>query len=238
MKKRIEDYLVKLSDSDRKTLASYSDLCDGLNACLGNAYEIVVHSLGKGDRFILRIVNGEYSGRSVDDEHDQLSVQAVEQLDALRKQGDKPVLVNFSLGDGGDVIKSASIGILGDGAKLIGMICLNFHMNAPFSSIIETFSPPGFLSAINSVNHSNDERNYDSTIYETVRNAQASVINDPGIPSKFKRKEIIRLLSDMGVFNVKKGVSICAEVLGVTITTIYMHIRNLDTVNGKPSQDE
>ena len=233
MGKKLEDYLVKLNEADNKILLSYRALCECLGVSLGKAYEIVVHSLGVGDKFILKIVNGDYSGRSEEDEIDSLSVVLLEQLYALVKQGDPPVVVCFSTGENGSLVRSSSIGIIGSGRKLIGMICLNFYLDTPFSKIIENFALPGFLTAGNSQLHAYGNNGYDMTLYETINNAKNSVMNNPDIPSKLKRKEIIRILNEIGVFNVKKGVSTCAEMLGITITTIYMHIRHLDATTEK-----
>ena len=240
--KTIEDYLVKLSVADNYILSSYCSLCECLASYLGSTYEVVVHSLGIGDRFIRRIINNEYSGRTESDSLDRMSVTIVEQLYARIKQGDSPIIINFSTGGyypvndtnpfdvnsaANGTFRSASIGIVGSGKKLIGMLCLNFYLDAPFSKIIENYTLPGFLTATSVPFHASSN-SYDEYLYETIDSTKQTVMNNHDIPSKYKRKEIIRILNDIGVFNVKKGVMVCAEALGITITTIYMHIRNLD----------
>lgn len=227
MKNLITDYLVKLTETDRLILASYCTLCECLSTCLGSAYEIVVHSLGVGDRFIQEIVNGQYSGRSEEDGVDNSFIVATEQLCARIKHDDQPITVCFGTSKNGGMFKSASIGIVGSGKRLIGMMCLNFYLNTPFSEILESYALPRYLAANNSPYSAYENRGYDSILYDTIKNAKQSVMDDPDIPSKYKKKEIIRRLNEAGVFKIKNGVSICAEMLGVTITTIYMHIRKL-----------
>lgn len=231
-KKKAEDYLVKLDESDRKILSSYCTLCDCLGAYLGNAYEIVVHSLGIGDNFVRKFVNSK-SGRSVKDHEDISFVLAIEQLYARILNGDLPVIVYFGSGKTGeDMYKSTSIGIVGSENRLIGMLCINFQLNAPFMDIINSLALPNNLIAGHLfLNDQNDNHGYEATLYETIQNTKDLVMDNPEIPAKYKRKEIIRRLNEAGVFEIKNGVAICAEILGVTITTIYMHLRNIDESN-------
>ena len=73
-----------------------------------------------------------------------------------------------------------------------------------------------------------DSGRYDTAIKQEILKVKDTVMNDPEIPAKFKRKEIVRRLNDTGVFKVKNAIQICADTLDITIATIYMHIRNLD----------
>ena len=66
-------------------------------------------------------------------------------------------------------------------------------------------------------------------VEHTKFSVKDTVMNDSAIPAKFKRKEIVRRLNDSGIFKVKNAIQICADTLDITIATIYMHIRNLDT---------
>lgn len=233
MKKNTKDYLVKLNEADKQILSSYCTLCDCLTTYLGNAYEIVVHSLGKGDRYIQKIVNGNFSGRTESDGLNSAAIFPLEQLYAMVMNDDLPITVYFGTDKDGGLVKTASIGIVGSGKKLIGMICLNFHLNTPFSVIIESFALSRHFVASNSQYSAYDAQGFDAALCETIKNAQQVIMNDPDIPSKFKKKEIIRKLNEAGVFKIKNGVGMCAEMLGVTITTIYMHIRKLGLNNDK-----
>lgn len=233
-KRKAEDYFVELTDSDKQILSSYCTLCDCLSAYLGSAYEIVVHSLGVGDNFTQKIVNSK-SERSAKDTVDSSFVLAIEQLYARILNGDLPVIVYFGSGKTGtDMYKSTTIGIIGSENRLIGMLCINFQLNAPFMDIVSSLALPSNLVAGHLLqNNQNNNLGYEATLYETIQNTKDVVMNNPDIPPKFKRKEIIRRLYEARVFEIKNGVAICAEMLGVTITTIYMHIRNFDEANAQ-----
>ena len=228
LKKNAADYLVQLNKSDEQILESYCVLCECLTLSLGAAYEIVVHSLGINDQFILKIANGNHSGRSEADTLDNAVIVVLEQLYAMVKHNDTPVVICFSMGKDGNVYKSTTIGILGSRKKLIGILCLNLYFNTPLFEIVKSVALPNYLFTGSTSSTSHDDQGHDVYLYETIKNARQAVMDNSDIPSKFKKKEIIRNLNEMGIFNIKKGVSICAEILGVTISTIYLHIRNHD----------
>ena len=228
MRKPTKKIHVALTESDRALLSSYCTLSSCLGSFLGSAYEIVVHSFGEGDRFILKIINGGLSGRTVDDRMPDSVYSAIEQLDLRIKHGDPPIMISFSVGAEGKKFKSASIGIVGSQQHLIGMLCLNCCLDAPFYEIIRSFSLPSYLDTAALPLQVSDNNRYDAALNQTITRVRDSVMNDPDIPAKFKRKEIVHQLNEAGVFKVKNAIQICADTLGITIATIYMHIRNLD----------
>ena len=229
MRKPTKKIYVALTDSDRELLNSYCMFSSCLSTYLGDAYEIVVHSFGEGDRFILKIINGGLSGRTADDKIPDSAYIAVEQLELRVRHGDPPITVSFSVNPDGRKFKSASIGIVGSQKRLIGMLCINCCLDVPFSDIIRSFALPSYLDSASLPLQVSDSSRYDTALTQTITKVRDSVMNDPDIPAKFKRKEIVRQLNDSGVFKVKNAIQICAETLGITIATIYMHIRNLDT---------
>ena len=50
---------------DRVVIQSYVTLLDGLAAYLGNNYEFVLYSLEDMERSVVKIINGQYTGRDV-----------------------------------------------------------------------------------------------------------------------------------------------------------------------------
>ena len=218
-----------LADADRTILDSYCELASCLGTYLGSAYEIVVHSFGVGDPFTLRIVNSVMTGRTADSKIPETAFTAIEQLQIRLKHGDHPISTTFGVRPDGKKYKSASIGILGAEQRLIGMICFNYWLDIPFSEVIQSFALPSYLDTAILPLQMTDSGRYDTAIKQEILKVKDAVMNDPEIPAKFKRKEIVRRLNDAGVFKVKNAIQICAETLDITIATIYMHIRNLDS---------
>ncbi len=229
MRKSIDDYLVKLSDTDTLILESYESLCGCLNEYLGGGYEIVLHSLGSDDFFIKKIINGHYSDRTEGRALKDYPVKAIEHL-YEKLQNDQPVVsVYFSENSKGEIFKSSTIGIIGENNRIIGMLCLNFFLNTPFSELVAQFYPPN--DVILKKNHldayEQEDSSYEQIITKAVNEAKTAVEQDAGIPLKYKNKEIIRRLEQTGVFKIKESVVVCAGLLNISATTIYMHLRNL-----------
>ncbi len=218
-----------LTDADRLVLQSHCELAGCLGVYLGNAYEIVVHSFGADDPFTLRIVNSGLSGRTADNKIPETAFLAIEQLQIRLKHGDPIISETFGVRPDGKKYKSASIGITGSENKLIGMICFNYWLDVPYSEVIKTFALPSYLDAVSLPIQMSDVVRYDTAIKQEILKVKDAVMNDAEIPAKFKRKEIVRRLNDAGVFKVKNAIQICADTLDITIATIYMHIRNLDS---------
>lgn len=230
MAQNLEKFLVDLSPADALILDSYCVLCDCLSGYLGEGFEIVVHSLGRSDYFIKRIANGHHSDRVAGALGLGMSESpdgAVEHLRIKLQQGKQPVTVYFSENAKGDVFRSATIGIVGEGRRLIGMMCFNFFLNTPLSEIIELFTIPQNVVVRKARLAPCMDQNYDTILTETIREAQQAVMDDSDIPAKGKKKEIIRRLNEAGVFNVKTGVAMCANILGIRTATVHMHLRSL-----------
>ena len=229
MRKTNRKIHVSLTQADRLILDSYCALAGCLGTYLGDAYEIVVHSFGEGDPFTIRVINGTLTGRTVDAKIPETAYAAIEQLQIRQKHGDPIISATFGVRPDGKKYKSASIGIVGSEDKLIGMICFNYWLDIPFSEVIRSFSLPSYLNAASLPLQMTDSGRYDTAIKHEILKVKDAVMNDPEIPAKFKRKEIVRRLNDAGVFKVKNAIQICADTLDITIATIYMHIRNLDS---------
>ncbi len=238
MRKTSKRLSTTLTEADRQLLKSYCAFCGCMSSYLGKAYEVIVHSFGEDDNFTLKIFND--SGRipmenkvnttlgSIEKASDA-ALGAVEQLHARLKHGDDPIIVGFGIGVDGKTYKSASIGITGCEGNLIGMICVNCCLDVPFSEILRTFAIPSYLDTMTLPFAVPDTSSrYESALTQTITSVRDKVMNDPSIPAKYKRKEIVRMLNDMGVFKIKNAIQISADTLGITIATIYMHIRNLE----------
>ncbi len=229
MRKANRKIQVALTEADRMLLDSYCHLADCLGMYLGGAYEIVVHSFGVDDPFTLHIVNGALTGRTADSKIPETAFTAIEQLQIRMKHSDPVISETFGVRPDGKKYKSASIGIVGSDSKLIGMICFNYWLDIPFSEVIKSFALPSYLNTAALPLQMTDNSRYDTAIKHEILKVKDTVMNDAGIPAKFKRKEIVRRLNDAGVFKVKNAIQICADTLDITIATIYMHIRNLDS---------
>ena len=61
-----------------------------------------------------------------------------------------------------------------------------------------------------------------------LEEAKKSVYDNLSISSSNKNKEIVAILYQKGIFNLKDSVITIANHLGISKNTVYMHIRNMN----------
>lgn len=216
----MSNYLV-LSAVDRDILESYKIMMDGLSAYLGEGYEIILHSLEDLEHSVIKIINGHYTGRN---EGAPITDLALTMLDDLSRKEDLEVKPYFNQKNG-KRLKSITIPVIGEQRRIIGLLCINFHMEISVSSFFSGFLPTG------ATEHDSTEtfsENADSLIFSALEDAKTQIYADISVPSNNKNKEIIRLLYQKGIFNMKDAVANVAENLGISKNTVYLHLRNTE----------
>ncbi len=70
--------------------------------------------------------------------------------------------------------------------------------------------------------------NTEELMLNALEDAKKAVYEDLSISSSNKNKEIISILHQKGIFNLKDSVITIANHLGISKNTVYMHIRNMN----------
>lgn len=220
----MRDFSVALSETDHKILESYKTVLDGLADYLGEGFEFVLHSLHDLDRSVIKIINGQYTGRR---EGSPITDLALSMLAKVEEQGDTGHISYFNRNKKGEPLKSATIVIRGEGGKAIGLLCINFYMNTPLFDVLHTFLPQA-----SGLRETTVAENYveevDDLIAEAVAEASTKIRRDATISNTNKNKEIVGLLYHKGIFNLKDAVVKVADQMGISKNTVYMHVRNLN----------
>ncbi|GHU79881.1 hypothetical protein FACS1894191_3710 [Clostridia bacterium] len=216
--------IFKLTFTDRAILSSYSHFAEGIAEYLGSGYEIVIHSLESLEHSVIKIINGFHTGRA---EGAPITDLALKMLSEIEAKGQNAGGVSyFAQNKNGEPLKSATIPLRGERGRIIGLLCINFYMNTPLVDLLMGMAAP--QSSMARVQKSElFVDNSDDLISETVDKVYSEVFADASIPANCKNKEIVRLLQEYGIFNLKEGVPRVAELLNVSKNTVYMHIRNL-----------
>ena len=218
----VKDKRMKFTEEDRLILNSYINLVNGLADYLGNAYEIVLHSLENYDNSVIAIINGHLTGRTIGSPVTDLALRMLQKIED--NQGEDFVSY-FGTNRTGEKLKSSTIAIRGTSQKVIGLLCMNFYMGTPFSTIIETFlHHPVSQSIIMTEQYPQDTS---ELFYITIENTKQAVMEDHKITVSNKNKEIIGRLYAQGMFNFKDSVQWISEKLGISKNTVYLHLRNL-----------
>ena len=215
-------YLV-LSPTDKVILESYKILVDGLSAYLGEGYEIILHSLEDLDHSVIKIINGHYTERC---EGAPITDLALTMLEDLNRRSSLEVKAYFNH-KSGKTLKSVTIPVVGEQRRIIVLLCINFHMEISVFNFLTQFLPN---EASNISSSETFNKNADGLLISALEDAKAQIYGDKSVNASNKNKEIIRLLYQRGIFNIKDAVASVAEDLGISKNTVYLHLRNIQTV--------
>lgn len=214
---------LELSQIDKTILKSYQLAIEGLSEYLGSGYEIILHSLENLEHSVIGIKNGELSGRKIGAPITDLA------LKMLNEMGDDPKPISYFNKKDGVTLKSATIPIIGENNRVIGLMCLNFYMNMTLENILSEFNIKNEINAQNYIENFNE--NLDSMIQSTMQKAINSVNSNRNIHASNKNKEIINILYEKGIFNIKESVQYVADYMNISKNTVYLHIRNIENGN-------
>ena len=211
---------VTLTKQDSAILESYKSTVQALAAYLGDAYEIVLHSLGDPENSVIEIANGFHTGRVVGAPITDLAVSWLEKL----KNGGEEVnqYSYYSKNKLGEPLKSSTIAIRGSQNKIIGLLCINLYLGTPFINLVSNLIPQE-----TSIFASENFAAGPETVDRELNNAKEQILSNPLIPSAQQKKEIIRILHHHKVFEIKTSVEQVANALDISINTVYFHLRNI-----------
>lgn len=214
----MEHLSVVLTETDRIILESYRLFIEGLSDYLGNGVEIVLHSLENLDHSVIKIINGHYTGRT---EGAPITNLALSMLAKIKENAGAPYITYFCKNNQGEPIKSCTIAVFGEHYRIIGLICMNFYLNLPLVSFLDMLTPQCTAAPVSE----NFANNIDDTIERAVEAAREDVYQDSRIPAGYKNKEIVAMLNEQGIFNLKDAVGTVARCLGISKNTVYLHLR-------------
>lgn len=212
----------KFSDMDRAVLQTYKTLAAGLADYLGEGYEIVLHSLENLEQSVIAIFNGQHTGRRVGSPVTDLALQM---LVRIEEGGQEDFISYCNRNKNGEPLKSSTIVIRGENERAIGLLCMNFYLNTSIYSMMQSWGGSDQTGAI-PLTETLAENSQD-LIGTAIANAQAQVLNDPSISSSNRNKEIVAILFENGIFNLKDSVPQVSDSLNISKNTVYLHLRNM-----------
>ena len=213
-------YNIVLTEKDKLILESLSHTLDGLAGYLGDGYEFVLHSLEDIDKSVIKIINGYHTGRKIGAPITDLALQMLEKVNNSEETSS---ITYFTKNKNGEPLKSTTIAVKGENDRIIGLLCINFYLNSSFSDIISGFFDmhgSGFRQET-FVDNPNDG------IKEIYERARSLVETNENIPVSQRKREIIAILNQHGVFKIKNAVSIVSDFMGISKNTVYMHLRSI-----------
>lgn len=214
---------MKLTKTDKLILESYISMMDSLSTYLGSPYEISLHSLEDYHHSVIKICNGYHSGRTVGAPITDLALNMLKRIN----DNDWSAIGEYNsysvINDSGEHLKSSTIPIFGENRRLIGLLCINLYLDLPASEFIQSFFSPNPAQP----QQERFNSNLADSISVVVSEVKAQIMHDNSVHSINKNKEIIRVLYEKGIFDIKDSVLQVSEILGISRNTVYMHLRNL-----------
>ncbi|GAL08926.1 transcriptional regulator [Photobacterium aphoticum] len=218
----------KFTEHDYIILRSYEAVVDGLAALIGPFCEIVLHSLADLNTSAIKIANGENTGRKVGSPITDLALRMLRDIEGSERNFSRAY---FTRAKGGDLMKSITIAIRNGDNNIIGLLCINVNLDAPFSQILQSFMPTDEAKqAASSVNFASD---VDELVDQTVERTIEEINADKNVSNNAKNRQIVMELFDKGIFDIKDAINRVADRLNISKHTVYLYIRQRKTEDGE-----
>ncbi len=222
-----------LDQQDRQLLELYGGLVEGLAEMFGKHCEVVLHSLADPDSSVLKVVNGGYSGCQVGS---PLTEQALRLLPELERQGEAQGQTCFTQSRLGTPMKSSTQALRNLQGDVIGLLCINLHLGAPFHELMADFLPRVAERAEASPENFNN--NVEELVTLTVERTIDAINADPDVANNAKNKQIVTTLYEKGIFDIKDAIAMVSDKLNISKHTVYLYIRQKKRDDEEPSHHQ
>ena len=193
-------YLV-LTAADKAILESYAAMVPNLGEYLGDGYEIILHSLENLHHSVIENVNGHYSGRANGAPITDLALSMLSKIEHDKSHAN---ICYMNRSKSGVPLRSSTIPIFGEHKRIIGLLCINFYTDIPFSSVLKKFSfDSPTIQSISPEIRENFAENTDELIETALAEIKNTIMNDLSISSQNKNKEIVLELYHRGILTSK-----------------------------------
>ena len=205
---------------DIAILNSYQAVVDGIAALIGKHCEIVLHSLEDLNSSAIKIANGEITGRQVGSPITDLALQMLKDIERSERDFSQAY---FTRAKGNTLMKSITVAIRNKDERVIGLLCINVNLDAPFSQVLQSFMPN------EQAREAASDVNFASDVNELVSQTMEHVISDVNASSEVsnnvKNRQIVMDLYDKGIFDIKDAINQVADRLNISKHTVYLYIR-------------
>jgi predicted transcriptional regulator YheO len=221
----MEKFEVTFTPVDHIILNSYKIVMEGLSNYLSDGYEFVLHSLEDLDHSVVKIINGQHTGRKEGAPITDIALRMLSEITSRQQN----YISYHTKNRKGEPLKATTIAIRGEQDRVIGLLCINFYLNTPLFEFISSMSDATLAKA--DFISENFVENTTELITEIVLQIKKEVDSNNGIPPSLKNKEIISILYNQGIFNLKDAVAKVSKTLKITSNTVYMHLRKCQNLN-------
>ncbi|WP_116475237.1 helix-turn-helix transcriptional regulator [Zobellella maritima] len=210
----------QFNQQDRQLLAAYAHMVDGLADMFGRHCEIVLHTLEDLDDSVIKVANGAGNGRT---SGAPLTEQVLAILPQLEQQQLSHSPAYFTQGRLGGPMKSSTLAVRNLEGEVIGLLCINLDLAAPFHEFMADFLPKPVEAPDNSLD--NFSNNVEELVTLTVERTIDEINADPDVANNAKNKQIVISLFEKGIFDIKDAIAMVSDKLNISKHTVYLYIR-------------
>lgn len=216
--------------SNKDIIKLYEPFVGFLADAIGSSFEIVLHDLSKPDNTIIAIRNGHITDRKIGDALSNLTLRVLNENslsdDEFRKYQDEAF---FRKG-----IDSYNYVIRNFNGKAIGLFGINYNskaLNEAKEFINSMFASKTFSDLENNVSDNNnisDDKDSFIVLAESIIDGvllESDV--EPDRMNTEEKKNIVKKLSEKGVFQLKGVIESVADKLHVSEVTVYRYLNNI-----------
>ena len=215
---------LRLDKNDKAILSALEPIVEGIAEVVGNNCEVVLHSLEDVSHSVVKIVNGQITGRKVGSPLTDFGIDVLRKADSLESD---IIGSYYTELDDRRLLKSVTILIRNSRGKPIAILCINIDLSVPLLAFVQGFLPTSSEVIPNVVEH------FPSTLNElvsrTLEMVMTRVNSQREIPSSEKNKAIVRELYNRGMFKITGVIDIVAKKIGISRYTVYNYIREVRT---------
>ncbi|MGF1691226.1 helix-turn-helix transcriptional regulator [Photobacterium kagoshimensis] len=212
--------LVTLSLSDKLILNATFNVVDGIAAMYGQHTEVALHSLDIENPSIIKIANGDVTGRDIGAPITNLALEKL-------KSGADVSEPYFSKGPQGKLLRSVTTIIRNDIGTAIGLLCINSDMDAPIHSFLGSMLPNSNSLEQPITSPETFAKCPDEMLNDSIARIINATMENQTIPTSKRNRVIVEQLFDNGVFSIKDAIIITARSLNVSRDTVYRYLREL-----------
>ena len=151
----------------------------------------------------------------------EITLHSLENLE--EQEGESDHRVYFCKNHNGEPMKSTTIAIRGQHGRVIGLLCINLYLATPILDFVTGILPQ--TSSVFTAEHFAE--NSSDAVSQKLAEAKNAVFSNASVLPSMRNKEIIRLLYNWHVFELKSAIDQVAEALNISSHTVYFHLRNL-----------
>jgi len=202
-------------------------LADGISAMFGRNCEVAVHDLSDVDHSLVHL-SGKVTGRNTGAPATDLLIKAL-----AGNPEDLDDIYNYkTTTKDGRSLKSSTMFIRNSDAEVIGAFCINLD-TTDFFNAAQALAP--FMHSVGSTIESEVHESFSATAEETVESIFEQTLleigKQPATMTTPERTQLVALLEEQGVFQMKGAVNRIARLCGVSKFTIYNYLKIIKNQN-------